>query len=160
MLVDAQQRRHVVDTSARPDALRSRHNGFPPHRPHAQPSRTPGFAGLVLRSGETQNMIRRAKRILAGVAIGSGVLAGGIWLLIHTLGEHDELYQGKLLSYWLKQVESQEAAVSNQARGVLDTQVIPQLTETMFRDTNDSSLRLGLIERGCLKETMDELRFG
>ena len=105
-------------------------------------------------------MIRRVKRILAGVAIGSGVLAGGIWLLIHTLGEHDELYQGKLLSYWLKQVESQEAAVSNQARGVLDTQVIPQLTETMFRDTNDSSLRLGLIERGCLKETMDELRFG
>ncbi len=93
-------------------------------------------------------MLPRLKRILIGVAIGSGAFAAGIWVLIHTLGDHDdEAYRGKPLSYWLAQAESREAAVSNQARVVLEADVIPQLIVKMFCDTNDSSLRLALIDR-------------
>jgi HEAT repeat protein len=92
-------------------------------------------------------MLKRIKRILAGVAIGSGVFAGGLWILVHTLGYHDERYQGRPLSYWLNQAESQEGDVSSHAREVLASQVIPQLTATMFRDTNDSTLRLSLIQK-------------
>lgn len=93
-------------------------------------------------------MIPRLKRILIGVVIGSAVLAGGIWVMIHTLGNYDdERYEGKPLSYWLEQAESREAATSNHARALLEALVIPQLTARMFCDTNDSSLRLGLIDQ-------------
>ncbi len=92
-------------------------------------------------------MIRRLKRILIGVAVGSAVFVAGLWVLIHTLGDHEERYQGKPFTFWLAQAESREAAVSNQARRVLEAEVIPQLTTTMFCDTNDSSLRWALIER-------------
>ncbi|MGA2863400.1 MAG: HEAT repeat domain-containing protein [Verrucomicrobiota bacterium] len=91
-------------------------------------------------------MLARLKRILIGVAVGLALLAGAVWLLIHTLGERETLYQGKTLYYWVGQMNSPAAALSNQTRLVLDTEIIPQLARTMFHDTNDSPLRLALIE--------------
>jgi HEAT repeat protein len=92
-------------------------------------------------------MLKRLKRILVGVVVGVAVLTFATWILIQTLGYHEDRYQGRSLSYWIKQAETPEAAISNQARVVLESQVIPQLTAKMFSDTNDSSLRLSLIEK-------------
>ena len=91
-------------------------------------------------------LLRRAIRILIGVAIGLGLLAVGLLGLIHTVGEREELYQGKSLYYWSNQVLSQNTAVSNQASRVLSQEIIPRLTKTMFEDTNDSRLRIALVE--------------
>ena len=79
-------------------------------------------------------LLRRATRVLLGVAIGLGLLAGGIWLLIHTLGEREALYQGKSIYYWSEQIKSQNAAASNQAILVLNQEIIPRLTKTMIEE--------------------------
>src|SRR5690349_20297384 len=92
-------------------------------------------------------MVPRLKRILIGVVAGIGLIAAGTWVLIHTLGEHDTLYQGKPLDLWTAQLKSQQPGVSNQARLVLDQVAIPKLIEAMFNDTNDSKLRLLLIDQ-------------
>jgi len=92
-------------------------------------------------------MIHRLKRVLIGVVVGLAGLAGGIWILIHTLGERDRLYQGKPLVYWQARMDSPIAAVSNETRVVIETQIVPELTDAMFHDTTDSNLRLALIEQ-------------
>jgi len=85
-------------------------------------------------------------RILIGVAIGLGLFAGGLWLLTRTLGVGIARYQGKSRYDWIDQIQSQNAAASNQACLVLNQEIIPRLTKTMFEDTNDSRLRLALVE--------------
>jgi HEAT repeats len=92
-------------------------------------------------------MLPRLKRILLGVAIGAAVFAAAIWILIVALGEHQTRYAGRPLNYWLDGVNSRDASVSNQVRQALATEIIPKLTWAMFNDTNDSRLRLALIEQ-------------
>jgi hypothetical protein len=96
---------------------------------------------------EIQVMVPRLKRILIGVVAGSGLLVAAVWVLIHTLGEHDTTYQGKPLEFWVARLNSPQAATSNQACLVLEQVAIPQLTQTMFNDTNDFKLRSLLIEQ-------------
>ena len=91
-------------------------------------------------------MIKRLRRILIGTAIGLVFLAGSIWALTRLLNEAIPRYQGRFLSDWIEQAHSRDAAMSNQACMVLSTTIIPQLTQTMFCDTNDSRLRLALID--------------
>jgi hypothetical protein len=92
-------------------------------------------------------MIPRMKRVLIGVAAGMGILVIGVWTLIHTIGDHDQLYAGKPIYYWQQQINNPVAAVSNETRVVVETQIIPQLTDVMFHDTQDSTLRVTLVEQ-------------
>jgi len=92
-------------------------------------------------------MIKRLKRILIASAIGLVVCAAGIWVLVRVLDEGTPRYQGKQLYDWLQQANSSDAAASQQAEVVLSAIVLPRLTDTMFHDTNDSHLRLALIEQ-------------
>jgi len=85
--------------------------------------------------------------MLIGVAAGLALVAGGAWVLIHTLGEREYLYEGKPLFYWEGVMNSPVAEVSNHTRVVLETQAIPRLIDVMFHDSQDSKLRLGLIEQ-------------
>lgn len=89
----------------------------------------------------------RIIRMFVAVAVGSGVVAVGIWVLIKTLGDHETLYHGKPLDYWAEQSNSGDTVAKNQARAILVKDIIPQLTEVMFHDTNDSRLRLTLVEK-------------
>jgi hypothetical protein len=91
-------------------------------------------------------MIKRLKRILIATAIGLVVCATGIWVLVRVLDEGIPRYQGKQLYDWLRQANSSDTAASQQAEVVLAAIVLPRLTDTMFHDTNDSHLRLALIE--------------
>lgn len=84
---------------------------------------------------------------MLSVAIGLGLVVGVIWLLTRTVGEHEELYQGKSRDYWSEQIRSQHPAASNEASHVLSQEIIPRLTKTMFEDTNDSRLRIAMVER-------------
>ncbi len=81
------------------------------------------------------------------VAAGLGIVFGGIWLLTRTLGEHDTLYQGKTADYWSEQLNGPDATASNRANAVLTGDIIPGLVNVMLCDTNDSRLRLALIDK-------------
>ena len=91
--------------------------------------------------------MQRIKRIVLGVVIGGGALTGLIWVLIHTLGDHEATYRGKSFESWMDQLHSSKPETSNEVRLVLEAVVIPQLISQMFSDTNDLHLRLALIEQ-------------
>jgi hypothetical protein len=91
--------------------------------------------------------MKRMLRISAGVLAGLGVLAASTWILSRTIGEHPTLYQGKSVYYWSAELTNHDAAASNKAAAVLYSQIIPHLTNAMFSDTNDSALRLALIDQ-------------
>jgi hypothetical protein len=87
------------------------------------------------------------KRIALGVAVGLAVLVGVVCLLAHVLGDSPQyLIAGKPVIYWQEQLKDQHTGVSNQAFVAVNRLVIPKLLDTMFHDTNDSHLRLFLIE--------------
>ena len=89
----------------------------------------------------------KIKRILLGVAIGIVAVGGGIWVLIPTLGNvQPTLYRGQTLDYWTAQVNAIDVTASNQANAILNAEIIPQLTDEMFHDTNDSKIRMALID--------------
>lgn len=89
---------------------------------------------------------KRLLRVAAGVLFGLLILMGVVWLFSKTLGSSREtLYAGQSLSYWHQQLEGRDASASNEAYAVVNAQVIPQLIDTMFHDTNDSKIRLGAI---------------
>jgi HEAT repeat protein len=89
---------------------------------------------------------KRMLRMSAGVLAGLCVLGAGTWILSRALGNHQTTYQGKSLYYWSVQLTNQDAGASNKAAAVLYSQIIPHLTNRMFSDTNDSKLRLALID--------------
>ena len=91
-------------------------------------------------------MNKRIPRILVAAVIGLGLIVGALWALARALDEGAPRYQGQSLDYWIARANSQDAAASNQACLILQTTIIPQLTETMFHDTNDSHLKLALVE--------------
>ncbi len=99
----------------------------------------PGLLSLL-------RMKQRIFRILIGVTVGLVLVAGTIWVLIKTLGDREPLFSGKPVEYWAEQSSSTNAAAREQARTVLEKNILPQLTQVMFCDTNDSKLRLKLIE--------------
>jgi HEAT repeat protein len=51
------------------------------------------------------------------------------------------------VEYWRERLNSTDATASNQANTLLNTEIIPRLTNTLLHDTNDSRLRLALVER-------------
>jgi hypothetical protein len=93
-------------------------------------------------------MIKRIISILIGVFVGLVILTGVIWILSKTLGDSQSptLYAGNTIEYWQQQLNGKDVGASNAAFAVVNSQVIPQLVDTMFHDTNDSSLRLSLIK--------------
>ena len=92
-------------------------------------------------------MMTRLIRILIGVVVGLGLLGVLILVLIHSLGDREPLYHGKTLGYLFQQMNSSNPAVSNEVRVILETDAIPGLIAVMFNDTNDSTIRLTLVEK-------------
>ena len=79
-------------------------------------------------------MKSRVIGVTAGVVIAVLVVAA----LAYALGNHPTLYAGKLLADWRLQLDSPAPGASNRAVAVLNSQIIPGLTGTMFHDTRDS----------------------
>jgi HEAT repeat protein len=77
------------------------------------------------------------RRIALGVVAGMGLLAGVVWLLTRT---------GKPIEGWQEQLNGHDSRASNEAFTVANERIIPQLTDVMLHDTNDSRLRLSLID--------------
>lgn len=91
-------------------------------------------------------MKKRILRMLMAVAVGLGLLTGGIWGLSKALGEREVRYRGRSQYYWGEQLQSRAPGASNEAILVLNEEILPQLTRTMLGDTNDSRWRITLIE--------------
>jgi hypothetical protein len=70
----------------------------------------------------------------------------GLWVLTQTLGERDTFYAGKPFEFWVMQMTNANPSVSNSGRVVIKSQIIPQLVNQMLTDTNDSHLRMALID--------------
>ena len=90
--------------------------------------------------------MKRILRLFIGVLIGVAVLIGLVLILSRVLGDHETLYHGKPFNYWCEQLTNQDAVVAGQARTTLTSLIIPELTNRMFSDTNDSRLRMALVE--------------
>jgi HEAT repeat protein len=111
------------------------HRGMNPQA--AAPLPAPPAAGLF----------KKIKSILIGVLVGLVVLVGTIWLLTKTLGNfHETRYDGQPIAYWQQQLNGHDTGASNQAFAVVNAQIIPQLLDQMFHDTNDSKIRLAAID--------------
>jgi HEAT repeat protein len=91
-------------------------------------------------------VIPRLKRILLGLVVACAICAAALWVLVHTLGSREPLYQNHPAEYWFGLAGSGNPSTSNKAVTVFATLMIPQLTQTMFRQAEDSKLRLALIE--------------
>jgi hypothetical protein len=91
-------------------------------------------------------MKKRVVRISISVLLGMLILAGAIWLLSLALGNNQTRYEGKSVDGWKQQLNSSDAGASNQACEALNTRIIPRLGDQMLHDTNDSKLKLSVIE--------------
>ena len=91
--------------------------------------------------------MKRTIRLITGVLVGMAVPIGGVLLLSRALGEHDTLYRGQPFNNWCAQLTNHDAAAASEARSTVTSLIIPQLTNQIFSDTNDSKLRLTLIEQ-------------
>jgi HEAT repeat protein len=91
-------------------------------------------------------MIPRLKRILLGLVIAVAICAASVWVLIHTLGSREPLYQNQAADYWFSQAASGNASASNEAVTVFTTVMIPRLSQDIFGRDEDSRLRLALIQ--------------
>lgn len=89
-----------------------------------------------------KRLIRMGLCVFAGLA----VVAGGVWWLASSLGNLTPLYAGKTVEAWNEQLSSGDTGSSNQAYEVLNAKIIPQLGEQMLHDTNDSHLKMSIIE--------------
>lgn len=68
-------------------------------------------------------------------------------MLAHTLGNlSDPQYSGKSAEDWRELLNGADAGASNRAYTVVNAEVIPRLVDTMFHDTNDSRLRIVLVD--------------
>jgi hypothetical protein len=56
------------------------------------------------------------------------------------------VFAGKPIEYWQAQLNGHDAGASNEAFVMANTRIIPELTDAMFHDTNDSRLRIFLID--------------
>ena len=94
-----------------------------------------------------QKPTARFIRLFTGVVVGIAILVAVTWLLGKALAyDRPRLYHGQTVDYWSAQVVASDAAVSNQANALLNSEVIPQLTDQMFHNTNDSKIRLKVID--------------
>ncbi|MGO8700299.1 MAG: HEAT repeat domain-containing protein [Limisphaerales bacterium] len=91
-------------------------------------------------------MKKSQKQIAVGVLVGLLIFIGVIWLLSQTLGNvHEGSFARHSLTYWRQELDSRDSAASNQAYAVVNTQIVPQLIDTMFHDTNDSKIRMAAV---------------
>jgi hypothetical protein len=91
-------------------------------------------------------MKNRFLRLVTGLIIGLLALVLGVWILSRELAMRETLYHGRPGTYWAAQVSAPDAAASNEANTILNAEIIPNLTGVMFYDTNDSALRVGLVD--------------
>jgi hypothetical protein len=91
--------------------------------------------------------MKRIVRLLIGVVVGIALLAGLVLILGRVLGDHETLYQGKPFNYWCEQLTNHDTAAASHAKATVTTVIIPQLTNRMFSDTNDSRLRMALLDQ-------------
>lgn len=111
--------------------------------------------------------VARVRRIVLGVCVGLLCLGLGIWALIQLVAEHETRYQGKTVFQWIVQIQSSDLAASNAAYAVFSKEIVPDLMHTLLQDTNDSRIRLWLVENlntlprvNILFEPADARRWG
>lgn len=85
--------------------------------------------------------------LLLAIVGGATALCGVVWLLSITLGSSEPLYRGKPTGYWAAELTNHDAAIRSRAGGIVSDLILPSLTNQMFSDTNDSRLRLALIDQ-------------
>jgi hypothetical protein len=93
-----------------------------------------------------ESLKMRLFRLATGLVAGVAILVSGVWGLSKLLGTPESSYRGKPPDYWVMQVSSPDAAVSNAAVVVLNDEIIPHLTNVMLHDFSDSTFKLRVID--------------
>lgn len=96
--------------------------------------------------------MKRLARLSAALLAGIVVFCVGLWTLIHLLGDREVLYAGKNESYWIEQAKQKDAFLPGETTyRTINQIIIPQLARTLLQDTNDSPLRIWLVNAlNCL----------
>lgn len=74
------------------------------------------------------------------------MVTGGILALIKAMAPHERVFQGKSAVGWREELSSGDAATSNRAIIILNTSIIPELTDVALQDTNDSGFKLTIVD--------------
>jgi HEAT repeat protein len=94
-----------------------------------------------------KNYFVKVLRILAGVVVGIVIFVAGTWVLSNALANNQpRRFHGRTLGYWSAQVVTADVTASNEANLILNQEIIPQLTDQMFHDNNDSKVQLMIID--------------
>jgi hypothetical protein len=66
--------------------------------------------------------------------------------MTRVVADHPRVFEGKTTGQWREQLSQGDVAASRRANLVLNTAIIPQLTETALHDTNDSAFKLAVVD--------------
>jgi HEAT repeat protein len=91
--------------------------------------------------------MKRVLRIGLASLGGLLLLVAGVWLLSISLNDRAKTFSGKPVEYWLEQLVSTNPAARQRATNVVNEQIIPELTRVLFTATNESALRLAVIDQ-------------
>jgi hypothetical protein len=86
-----------------------------------------------------------SKRLAIGVFLGLTAVTGGILALTKVVTPHERVFQGKSAGEWREELGSGDAAASNRAIIILNTAIIPELSDAALHDTNDSGFKLAVV---------------
>jgi HEAT repeat protein len=79
------------------------------------------------------------------VFLGLAVAAGGVLALTKVAATPVRKFEGKSARQWREDLIHGDAAASNRADVVLNTAIIPKLSELALHDTHDSALKLAVV---------------
>ena len=92
--------------------------------------------------------MKRVIRIAAASLGGLLFLCAAIWLLTKVLNDRPETFAGHTVDHWANELASTNSADRRQlAAKVANERIVPELTNVLFTATNDSKLRVALIEQ-------------
>jgi HEAT repeat protein len=81
-----------------------------------------------------------------GVFLGLAGVAVGLFSLAKVVAVHERVFEGKSAAQWRAELSSGDAGRSQRASVVLNTTIIPELTDAALHDTNESRFKPAVAE--------------
>jgi len=91
--------------------------------------------------------MKKIKRVLIGTTVGAVTLVVAIVVIARLVADREVRYRSEPFDYWAGRLTNASPAVQTEALAVVTQSIVPQLTNQMFADTNDSPVRVALVEQ-------------
>ena len=91
--------------------------------------------------------MKKIKRVLIGTTVGAVTLVVAIVVIARLVADLEVRYRSEPFDYWASRLTNASPAVQTEALAVVTQSIVPLLTNQMFADTNDSPVRVALVEQ-------------